>query len=102
MDLAHQAVTAGAARDTMFQAVSGSSNVGPGSGGAPTEPPGASAVAGAWTALYDRLLTGLKESAENLEYLGRSMILTAQSMQGAEDDAELELKELLELLDGNY
>ncbi|THV41415.1 hypothetical protein [Glycomyces buryatensis] len=101
-DLAQGAQTAGKARDSMFQEATVTSNVGPGSGGGPVEPAGASAVGRAWRTIYERLETALSESATNLENLGTAMEQTAESMRTAEEDTEVELTELLTELDDNY
>ncbi|SDD18075.1 hypothetical protein [Glycomyces harbinensis] len=101
-DLAHAARAAGAAQDSMFQEASATTNTGPGSGGAPVSPPGASEVAAAWRTLYMRFEKALSESGANLEHLSRAMKLTAQSMREAEEGTEFDLSEIQGELDGDY
>lgn len=101
-DLAHGARSVGSARDSMFQEASITTNIGPGSGGAPVEPPGAAEVGTAWRALYERFEDGMKMSARNLEHLGNVLQVTAATMREDEEKTELELSELQDELDSNY
>ncbi|WP_026923549.1 hypothetical protein [Glycomyces arizonensis] len=101
-DLAQGARSAGSARDSMFQEASVTTNTGPGSGGAPVQPPGAAEVGAAWRALYERFEDGMKLSAKNLEHLGSAMKATAETMREDEANAEFDLDELQSELDVNY
>jgi hypothetical protein len=101
-DLAHGTRTAGAARDSMFQVPSQSSNVGPGSGGAPTESPGASAIAEAWTTLFDRFDRAMIESGTTLERLQQAVLKAAQSMSDDENASQIELAEIQAEIDSNF
>lgn len=101
-DLAHGTKTAGAARDSMFQVPSQTANVGPGSGGAPTESPGASDVAAAWNTLFMRFERAMEESGTALEHLQQAVLKAAQSMSDAEDATQIELAEIQAEIDANY
>lgn len=101
-DLLHGAITAGAAKDTMFQTASVTTNVGPGSGGAPSESPGASQVSAAWGTLHDRLMTAMRGSADAMERLSMVMRETAEAMAAAEADTEYELEDLQAEIEDHY
>jgi hypothetical protein len=101
-DLAHGTRTAGAARDSMFQVSSQTSNVGPGSGGVPTESPGASAMSEAWMALFERFERAMTESGTALERLQQAVLKAAHSMSDDEDVTQIELAEIQAEIDSKY
>lgn len=101
-DLAHGTRTAGAARDSMFQVPSHTTNVGPGSGGALPESPGASEMSAAWLALFERFERAMTESGTVLEHLHQVVLKAAQSMADAEDATQIELAEIQAEIDSKY